>query len=289
MGRRRANRLHIELPVSVSGFDTNGNPFVKSARTVDISWGGIRLTGIHCVRGPGEIVRVQYKDKRGRYRVIWMEQETDTLGLEGVEGAKLLFGDHLPASAGTDAEVDTYSLPLSVEAAASSTHRGERRESDRREGERRRYKRYNCAGIAGVRESNREFGVEGRVLDISMCGCYVEMMSPMRVGTPVNLDIKLSDHVLKLPAIVRVSQANMGMGLEFADTPPGEREKLDQVIAELGGEPRPTASSASPAPPAQAGPADPEQVGSAVLGWFAAHDQLTREEFQELLQENKKA
>jgi hypothetical protein len=285
MGRRKANRLQIELPVSVSGFDTNGDPFVKSARTVDISRCGVRLSGVHCVRGPGEIVRVQYKDKRGRYRVIWMEQETGTLGLEGVDGAKLLFGDHLPASEGMDVEVDTYS-PLSVEAAASSKHAGERCESERREGERRRYKRYNCAGIAGVRESKREFGVEGRVLDISMCGCYVEMMSPMRVGTPVHLDIKLSDHVLKLPAIVRVSQANMGMGVEFADIPPGEREKLDQVLAELGGEPRP---AASPAPPAQAGPADSEQVGSAVLKWFATHDQLTREEFLKLLQENKGA
>lgn len=286
MGRRRANRLHIELPVSVSGFDTNGNPFVNSARTVDISWCGIRLSGVHCVRGPGEIVRVQYKNKRGRYRVIWMEQETGTLGLEGVEGAKLLFDDHLPDSAGTHAEVDTYSLPPSVESAASSTRGGERRESDRREGERRQYKRYNCAGIAGVRESNREFGVEGRLLDISMCGCYVEMMSPLRVGTPAHLDIKLIDHVLKLPAIVRVSQANMGMGLEFADIPPGEKEKLVQVLAELGGEPRP---AASPAPPAQAGPADPEQVASAVLGWFATRDELTREEFQKLLREIRKA
>jgi hypothetical protein len=280
MGRRKANRLRVELPVSVSGFDTKGNPFVQSATTVDISRRGIRLSGIHCVRGPGEIVRVQYRNKRGRYRVIWMEQETGTLGLEGVEGAKLLFGDHLPGSAGTDAEVDTYSLPLSVEAAASSTH------SERREAEGRRYRRHNCAGIANVRESNLEFGVDGRVLDISSSGCYVEMMSPMRVGTPVHLEMNLSGHVLKLPAIVRVSQTTMGMGMEFADIPPGEREKLDQALAELGGQPRPTAS---PAPPAQAGPAAPEQVGSAVLKWFATHEQMTREEFQKLLRENRKA
>lgn len=286
MGRRRANRLHIELPVSVSGFDTNGNPFVQNARTVDISWRGIRLSGIQCVRGPGDILRVQYKDKRGRYRVIWMEQETGTLGLEGVEGAKLLFGDHLPVSAGTGAEVDAFSPPKSAESAASSTHGGERRESDRREGERRRYKRYNCNGTACVRESNQEFGVEGRVLDISFSGCYVEMMSPMRVGTPIRLDIKLNRYLLKLPAIVRVSQVNMGMGVEFSDPPPSEREKLDQVLAELSGEPRPATSSA---PPAQAGPSNPEQLGSAVLRWFATHDQLTRDEFQKLLQEDKKA
>ena len=197
-----------------------------------------------------------------------------------------MFGDLLPASEGMDAEVDTYSPPLSAESAASSMHRGKRRESDRREGERRRYKRYNCAGIAGVHESGREFGVEGRVLDISMCGCYVEMLSPMRVGTPVHLDIKLSSLVVNLPAIVRVSQANMGMGLEFVDIPPGEREKLDQVVAELSGEPRP---AASPAPPAPAGPAGPEQIGNAVLGWFSTHDQLSREEFQKLLQESRKA
>jgi len=285
MGKRRAKRLQIELPVSVSGFDTNGNPFVKSARTVDISCFGIRLSGIHCVRGLGEIVRVQYKEKRGRYRVIWMEKETGTLGLEGVEGAKLLFGDHLPASEGMDAEVDTYSLPLPVEAAASSKHGVERRENERREGERRQYKRYNCNGVASVRETNREFGIDGRILDISMSGCYVEMMSPSRVGTPVHLDIKLSGHVLNLPAIVCVSQANMGMGLEFADIPPGMREKLDQVLAELSGEPP---SATSPAPPAPAGPADPE-LGNAVIRWFATHEQLTREELQELLRENKKA
>jgi len=278
MGRRRANRLHIELPVSVSGFDTDGNPFVKSARTVDISWRGIRLSGIQCVRGPGEIVRVHYKDKLGRYRVIWMEQETGTLGLEGVEGASLLFGDHLPASAGTDAEVDTYSPPPSVQSAASSTHGAERRE-----GERRRYKRYNCNGTASVRETNREFGSDGRVMDISMCGCYVEMMSPMRVGTPVHLDIKFSGHVLNLPAIVRMSQANMGMGLEFTEIPAGEMVKLAQAIAELSGEPGPTAA------PAQAGPAAPEQVGSAVLKWFTTHEHMTREEFQKLLRENSKA
>jgi hypothetical protein len=205
--------------------------------------------------------------------------------MEGVEGAGLLFGDHLPAPEGTDAEVDPYSPPLSVEGAVSPAHGVERRESERREGERRRYKRYNCNGTAGVRQSNSEFGADGRVLDISMSGCYVEMMSPMRVGTPVHLNINVSGHVLNLSAIVRVSQANMGMGLEFVDLPPSGREKLDQVLAELGGEPRP---AGIPAPPAQAGPADSDNFGGAVLQWFATHDQLTREDFQKLLRENKK-
>ncbi|MBZ5567896.1 MAG: PilZ domain-containing protein [Acidobacteriia bacterium] len=284
MGARKGKRLQIELPVSVSGFDMNGDPFVQKAKTVDISWCGIRLKGIRCVRGPGDIVRVQYKDKRGRYRVVWMEKDTATLGLEGVEGARLLFGDHLPPSAGIHDEVDTYSPPPAVQSAASSTHGAERRAGDRRQGERRRYPRYNCAGIASVRESNSHFGSEGRVLDISMCGCYVEMMSPMRVGTPIRLDINFSGHALSLPAIVRMAQLNMGMGVEFTDVPPGEMEKLRQAIAELSGEPQRAAATATSAP---AGSAAAIQLGSAVLRWFATHEQLTRKEFQELLRENK--
>ena len=284
MGKRRANRLRVALPVSVSGFDKNGNPFVKSAKTVDISRRGIRLIGIHCVRGPGEIVRVQYKDQRGRYRVIWMEQETGTLGLECVDGASLLFDDQLPAPAGTEAEVDAFSLPPSMQTAASQMRGFERRESERREGERRRYRRYNCNGIASVREANREFGMQGRVLDISMSGCYVEMMSPMRVGAPVRLDLKLNGHVLNLSAIVRVSHANMGMGLEFIDLTPPATEKLDQVLAELSGESR---TAPTPAPSAPAPPGEPSQVGKAVLRWFATHEHLTRAEFQKLLRESK--
>ena len=285
MGARKGKRLQIELPVSVSGFDKNGNPFVQKAKTVDISWCGIRLAGIRCLLGPGDIVRVQYKDKRGRYRVVWMEEETATLGLEGVEGARLLFADHLPPTAGILTEVDTYSPPPAVEPAASPAHGGERRTSDRREGERRRYKRYNCAGMAHVRESNSQFASDGRVLDISLCGCYVEMISPMRVSTPVHLDMNLSGHVLSLPAMVRVSQLSMGMGVEFTDVPPGEMEKLCQVIAALGGDLGGVAGTATSTP---AGSAGAVQVGSAVLRWFATHDQLSREEFQELLRASNK-
>jgi len=289
MGRRRATRLPIQVSVSVSGFDADRNPFVKPAKTIDISQEGIRLTGVPCAAGPGEVVRVQYKDKRARYRIVWMDRETGTLGLAWVEGASPLFSDHL-AQVGDETEPDMFAVPENaVEVASPSRHSSERGESERREGERRQYRRFNCTGGATVREPGDQFGMDGRVLDISMSGCYVEMMSPMRVGTKVHLDMKLSKHKLSLPGIVRVSQLNMGMGVEFVNFPAGEREKLDEVITELSGEHGTSsfAPPAAPAPPLSVPPAtlDSVQIGSAVLKWFATHDQLTREEFQKLLRD----
>lgn len=287
MGRRRAARLQIELPVSVSGFDANGDPFAKTAKTVDVSWTGIRLRGVPDAPGPGEVVRVQYRDKRARYRIVWMDQGAGTLGLVGVEGPTPLFVDHLPPLT-TDNDLDIYEVPATeIEPAAPLGHSSERRESERRAGERRRYKRFNCSGVAHVREENSQFAVEGRILDVSMSGCYVEMMSPMRVGAKVHIEVKLCGQMLSLPAIVRVSQLNMGMGLEFAVFPPGQREKLGQVITELSGEHGTGTFAALAAPPEQSQPAmvDPGEIGSAVLKWFATHDQLSREEFQKLLRE----
>ncbi len=287
MGRRRAARLQIELPVSVSGFDAIGNPFAKTARTLDVSWTGIRLRGVPDAPGLGEVVRVQYKDKRARYRIVWMDKEAGTLGLVGVEGPTPLFVDHLPPVT-TDSDLDIFEVPATqIEPAAPLGHSSERRESERRAGERRRYKRFNCSGVAQVREETSQFAVEGRILDVSMSGGYVEMMSPMRVGAHIHLDVKLCGLMLSLPAIVRVSQLNMGMGVEFVNFPPGQREKLDQVITELSREHGTGTFAALATPTEQSGPAmvDPSEIGSAVLKWFATHDQLSREEFQKLLRE----
>ena len=53
MGRRSYKRLRIELPVTVSGLDTNNNPFIQSATTIDISARGLCVRGISCLRAVG--------------------------------------------------------------------------------------------------------------------------------------------------------------------------------------------------------------------------------------------
>ncbi len=300
MGRRQYKRLRIALPVTVSGLDAGGNPFTQTASAIDISPHGVRLRGVRCLRQRGDPVQVEYKGKRARYRVAWIGAQgtcwEGAVGLEGVEGARFLFAEHLPD--GTlllpGAEPDTYTEnAAAVETAAIVDHAaverrdGERRKADRRQEERRRHPRYNCAGTARIWENGQEHDITGRINEISLGGCYVEMMSPMRSGTAIRLQLSVNNRSINLGGTVRNSQPTFGMGVQFTAIAPPEWEKLHRVIAELSGE--------VPAEPAPAPPAAPsvDQVNAieltgALLRWFGAHDSLTRQEFLKLMQTPKR-
>jgi len=88
----RKARLAKTLQVWVRGIDRNGNPFVQSARTIDIGQSGARLDGLGYLTGPGEIVHVKRGWRKARFRVVWIGQlgtpEADQVGICCVEGNK---------------------------------------------------------------------------------------------------------------------------------------------------------------------------------------------------------
>lgn len=293
MGRRSYKRVRIELPVTVSGLDMNGNLFTQSATTVDISARGLCLRYISCLRGQrGQPVQVKYKQHSARYLVAWTgENGTSLQGLVGLEGldANYLFGDHLPPDCvfGFDPKADSYVVPSAEGAVlpgAFSLSPGiaERCKADRRQGERRRHPRFHCSGTASIWEQGHELPFSARVNEISLSGCYIEIMSPLRVATGVRLEVSINRRSISLEGIVRNSQAQYGMGIEFIKIAPAEAEKLQRVIGEVSG----TVPVEAPAPPAWS-PASPvgSQLEDAVTRWFGSHDALTRQEFRKLKEE----
>jgi PilZ domain len=101
----------------------------------------------------------------------------------------------------------------------------------------------------------------GTITDISIGGCYVEMLSPLPVKTLIKLPINLGEETLLLSGEVRSAQAGFGMGVLFVDVSAENLEKL-QRFAPSG------AIDAPVAPPVQAPPAPqaarpPEQQASA--------------------------
>ena len=66
----------------------------------------------------------------------------------------------------------------------------------------------------------------GTVTDISIGGCYVEMLSPLPVKTLLQLPVALGDEILQLSGEVRSAQAGFGMGVLFLDLNPHSLEKL---------------------------------------------------------------
>jgi PilZ domain len=285
MGRRHYQRHLLQVPVTVSGLDTLGKPFTQSATTVEISAHGLHLRGISCLRAVGDPVQIKYKYRTATYRVAWIGKPGTSLhGLVGLEGqgeAPLLFAD-----LGLDFQPrpDPYQLPAEPEPVSPVVPSPPRPQQERRS-----YPRYNCAGVANVWEKDDECAVSGRLNEISRCGCYIETMSPLRVGTSIGLELSLRARIIRLQGIVRTSQPTIGMGVEFIRMMPAEAEKLCQVVAVLAGE-LPDAPPPDPAPPPKSLASMSEaEIGEAVLQWFGAHEVLSRQELLKLVEQSERA
>jgi hypothetical protein len=88
----RKARMAKTIQVWVRGIDRSGNPFVQSARTIDIGQSGARLDGVGYLTGPGEVVQVKRGWRKARFRVVWIGQlgrpEANQIGICCVEGNK---------------------------------------------------------------------------------------------------------------------------------------------------------------------------------------------------------
>jgi PilZ domain len=292
MGRRQYKRLHVALPITVSGVDAGGNAFTQSAVTVEISARGMRVRGVRCFRAPGDPVEVRYQGRHARYRLAWIgPPSTCPDGLAGLEAmpeagdlARLLFEDHFTPGmlSGPDSNLDSYVLPGTAAADSAFAKARPAQQPEHRQ-ERRRHVRFPCAGVAQVWEGANQYAVTGRLNEISMGGCYVEMMSPMRARTAVRLELEIDGHSVRVEALVRTSQPAFGMGLEFTRVAPPELEKLHRVVSVLSGQALPD-ESALPCAADLFDGASERQVAEAVLRWFGAHDVLTRQDFSRIVE-----
>lgn len=56
----------------VWGVDTRGDRFLQEARAREISLSGALLSGLAVELRSGDVVGILYKDRKARYRVIWV-------------------------------------------------------------------------------------------------------------------------------------------------------------------------------------------------------------------------
>lgn len=305
MGRRREQRLVIDLPVKVSGFDANNNPFTQECRTVDISRYGCRLSWLACVRGPGDTVEVRYGKERARFRVCWVGEKGTPreghIGLRVLEN-KYIWGialaspkkdDYRLPELGAPGAVAEPSTPISVEAGWSGQ-------------ERRRHPRYRCPGEVELADLQTQATVRGRLGDISLGGCYVDMMAPHPVGTRLRLRLHTSEGKIETKGVVRASHPQMGMGLQFTEMTPENRQHLEVLVGKLSrrfaeevsapAEPdryelsaSAVAEGAQPAtpPPHPTESADSQLLVETLLELLYAKGILQRDEFERALEKAK--
>ncbi|HVP52587.1 MAG TPA: GAF domain-containing protein [Terriglobales bacterium] len=120
MGNRQKPRFRMVLPVSIWGTDTVGKAFHQLAYTLDISVGGARLAGVQAALNSGSVIAVRYKQRKARFRVVWMRD--NQLGIHYVEGEKFIWID-LPEDDGfvdRDGVERPAALPSGAEPPAAS-------------------------------------------------------------------------------------------------------------------------------------------------------------------------
>jgi hypothetical protein len=203
-GSRRAFRV----PVRVWGVSRSGDAFFQQAHTVDVGLLGALLEGLAHEVAAGEVLGVEYGNSRARFTVVWVGQ-SGTSDVGKVELSPL------------DKTEDFWGLlsPVATEQPKPD--------------ERRLAKRYACKGSSSLRQPETPFPLGAAVTDISLNGCYVELMTTLPVGTKVDMVLQVAGMTVNCAATVRTSHPGVGMGMIFEPMSKTERGALERAIARL--------------------------------------------------------
>ena len=88
------------------------------------------------------------------------------------------------------------------------------------EDEKRRAPRYFFFASAELTEERSEMSVPSRVSELSLLGCYLDMMNPFPVDSIVNLKIHSGEALFETRAKTVHSTPNIGAGVAFLESRP---------------------------------------------------------------------
>src|SRR5437588_2126026 len=91
--------------------------------------------------------------------------------------------------------------------------------------ERRRGPRYAFIASAELIEQKADVRIASRISELSMNGCYLDMMNPFPTGTIVVVKISAGKDFFQATGKIVYSQMNMGAGVSFL-----EIEKPSQIV-----------------------------------------------------------
>jgi hypothetical protein len=100
--------------------------------------------------------------------------------------------------------------------------------------ERRKHTRYAVDAWAEVMVKDGRMLFRGRVLDVSVGGCYIETEARLRLapGTPVEVIFRLNDEVFRCDATTRMIRTK-GAGFLFSNLNVKMQMELERLIREL--------------------------------------------------------
>lgn len=224
-------RIDTDLPIRAWGMDSAGRPFTQVAKAHNISSQGALISGIDASLKPGDIIGVQYEQKKARCRVVWVVDAGGILktqaGLQLIEGQECPWKEVLarPPAAGSVA------TPQGIN--------------------RRRRQRHRISFHLELRDERTNVPLRVTATDISGNGCYIETLTPFPIATSLKVQFWIEDDRIDTTAIVRTCDPAVGMGIEFIGLTPALQDRFQHVLDKMDpvGIAGPAQSAAAPESP----------------------------------------
>jgi hypothetical protein len=96
----------------------------------------------------------------------------------------------------------------------------------------RRVPRYAFIATAELVEQKTEVRIATRVSELSLHGCYLDMMNPFPPDTVVRVKISAGDIVFQAKAKIIYVQPNLGAGVTFVEITPENQVILQRWLAQ---------------------------------------------------------
>lgn len=199
--------------------DAEGKPFFQNATASNLSSEGAQLTRLGHALKEGEIIGIQYGDKKARFEIKWIKSVGVTKAFEA--GVKILSGQVTPWE---DLTAETRALsklsPRGTPAARS--------------GDKRRFTRHRVNFPITISfADNRRSHMQCTATDIGGRGCYVESLVPLQIGTEAIITFWIDSEKFSTKCIVRASDPGVGMGIEFTALEMQIQQKLQEYLDKI--------------------------------------------------------
>jgi PilZ domain-containing protein len=166
-----------------------------------------------------------------RFMVVWVGQlgssEDGMFGVKALQPERRIFrvdpGEPRP---------DGYVPPSTAPVVDAFTPKPAPAESWDRS-ERRGAHRIRCSGTGQISQPGVAFPIWANVFDVSMGGCYVEMVFTMPRGSAVEAKLTINSRTFGAKGKVVTSHPGVGVGIKFTDIAPEDQKMLGQILQEL--------------------------------------------------------
>jgi len=207
-----APRSTLDLRLRVWGMGADNRAFNQNATAQNVSITGACINGLEHELKVGDVIGVQYENKKARFKVIWVAEAG---GLKKYQvGVQLVVDQECPWLTQLPAEMRANLISAPPD-------------------NRRKFQRHKISFPLEFRDERVNTPMRVNATDISGNGCYVETVMPLAVSTMLRVEFWMEEERFSTSATVRTRDPGVGMGIEFTGLPEDSKKRFQAHLDKL--------------------------------------------------------